>query len=79
MRDFDPRTALDGGVDGLDFYRRLALEAPAFLRLNGRIMLEFGDGQANEIKKIFEAKAWVTETIVDDYTKRPRIFISRRE
>jgi release factor glutamine methyltransferase len=39
VRDFDPRQALDGGLDGLDYYRRLAREAAAFLKPNGRLML----------------------------------------
>ena len=59
VRDFDPRGALDGGADGLDFYRRLAAEAQTFLKPDGKIMLEFGDGQADDIKKIFEAEKWV--------------------
>ena len=46
VSDFDPRGALDGGADGLDFYRRLATEAKPFLKPDGKIMLEFGDGQA---------------------------------
>src|ERR1019366_8138256 len=53
VRDFDPRLALDGGTDGLDFYRRLAAEAKPFLKPDGNIMVEFGDGQADDIKKIF--------------------------
>lgn len=79
VRDFDPREALDGGADGLDFYRRLAAEAPRFIRLNGRIMLEFGDGQAADIKRIFEHQDWITETVLEDYTQRPRIFVARRD
>jgi release factor glutamine methyltransferase len=78
VRDFDPRTALDGGADGLDFYRRLAAEAVAFLKPEGRIMVEFGDDQGGNIKNIFEAQAWITEAIIEDYTKRPRIFTARR-
>src|SRR6185295_18826821 len=46
VRDHDPRAALDGGIDGLAFYRRLAAEARSFLKPTGRLMLEFGDGQA---------------------------------
>ena len=46
--------ALDGGADGLDFYRKLAAEAKPFLKPGGKIMLEFGDGQAEAIRKIFE-------------------------
>ncbi len=44
VRDYDPRGALDGGTDGLDFYHRLALETGAFLKPGGKLMLEFGEG-----------------------------------
>ncbi len=46
VRDFDPRSALDGGVDGMDFYRLMASQAAMFLKPGGKVMLEFGDGQA---------------------------------
>ena len=75
VRDFDPRPALDGGVDGLDFYRRLAAEAAAFLRPGGRLMLEFGDGQDGAIGRIFEQQKWIVEATHPDYTQRPRILI----
>ena len=42
VRDHDPLLALDGGADGLDFYRRLAKDAAAHLNANGRIVLEIG-------------------------------------
>ncbi len=77
VRDFDPRGALDGGTDGLDFYRRLAGEARDFLKPEGRLMLEFGDGQAEAIKRIFEEQKWVVEAIREDYTQRQRILVAR--
>jgi release factor glutamine methyltransferase len=76
VRDFDPHTALDGGADGLDFYRRLAAEASTFLKSEGRIMLEFGDGQTAAVQQTFEAQSWIVEAIREDYTKRPRILIA---
>lgn len=79
VRDFDPQLALDGGTDGLDFYRRLAAEAPTFIRPNGCIMLEFGDGQAADIRRIFEQQRWIAESVLEDYTQRPRIFVARRD
>jgi release factor glutamine methyltransferase len=79
VRDFDPRAALDGGTDGQDFYRRLATESPAFLKPGGRIMLELGDGQSDAVKGVFATQAWTTEAILEDYTKRPRILIARRD
>jgi release factor glutamine methyltransferase len=55
VRDHDPRLALDGGADGLDFYRRIATEARAFLKPGGKLMLEFGDGQARALTSLFTA------------------------
>jgi release factor glutamine methyltransferase len=78
VRDFDPRAALDGGTDGLDFYRRLAKESSAFLKPEGKIMLEFGDGQADAIKKIFEGEKWIVEAVREDYSHRARILIARK-
>jgi release factor glutamine methyltransferase len=75
VRDYDPREALDGGPDGLDFYRRIAEQASPFLKPGGKIMLEFGDGQAAAIREIFESQKWVVEAILEDYTQRPRIII----
>ena len=48
VRDYEPRAALDGGADGLDFYRRIAAEAGAFLKPGGRAMLELNDSGAGE-------------------------------
>jgi release factor glutamine methyltransferase len=76
VRDFDPCAALDGGVDGLDFYRRLAVEAKSFLKPNGKIMLEFGDGQDGTIRNIFEAEKWIVEAVKEDYSHRARILIA---
>jgi len=78
VRDFDPRQALDGGADGLDFYRRLATGGGERLSASGKIMLEFGDGQSNSVANIFESENWVVEEIVEDYTHRPRILIAGR-
>ena len=78
VRDFDPRGALDGGADGLDFYRRLATEAGAFLKPGGKIMIEFGEGQAAAISELFTAKHWTVESVHQDYTKRERMLTAGR-
>ncbi|MDB6065851.1 MAG: hemK [Pedosphaera sp.] len=78
VRDHDPRTALDGGEDGLDFYRRLAREAGAFLKPGGRIMLEFGDGQADALRNLFEREKWIVEAVKPDYSGRSRMLIASR-
>jgi release factor glutamine methyltransferase len=78
VRDFDPSGALDGGADGLDFYRLLATQAARFLKFNGKIMVEFGDGQADAIKKIFENEKWIVEAVKEDYSQRARILIAKK-
>jgi|ERR1017187_6704691 release factor glutamine methyltransferase len=77
VRDFDPRGALDGGADGLDFYRKLAMESKPFLKPGGKIMLEFGDGQADAIRKIFENEKWIVEAVKEDYSQRERFLIAK--
>ena len=79
VRDFDPRKALDGGADGLDFYRHLSREAGDYLAAGGRIMLEFGDGQAEALKKLFAEQMWIVEAVKADYSGRQRILTARRQ
>ena len=77
VRDFDPRGALNGGADGLDFYRRISTEAKPFLKPDGKIMLEFGYGQVDAIKNIFETEKWIVEAVKEDYSHRARILVAR--
>jgi len=69
--------ALDGGADGLDFFRRLAAEATRHLGAGGRLMVEFGDGQAGRIGEIFVQHKWIVENVEADYSGRPRIMTVR--
>ena len=75
VKDHDPLSALDGGADGLDFYRMLAMEATARLQPKGRLMLEFGDGQANALSEIFLQHNWIVESVDLDYSQRERILL----
>ena len=57
VRDFEPHIALDGGKDGLDFYRAIAEKAGRYIARGGMIILECGEGQAQDIIKIFRQTA----------------------
>lgn len=52
VRDYEPRSALDGGADGLDFYRAIAAQWGAALRLGGALLFEVGIGQAGDVGAI---------------------------
>jgi release factor glutamine methyltransferase len=61
VRDFEPEGALDGGGDGLDFYRRIAADAPAFLNPGGWLLFEVGAGQAGEVLELLKAGGFTNE------------------
>nr|WP_300169122.1 peptide chain release factor N(5)-glutamine methyltransferase [uncultured Flavonifractor sp.] len=52
VRDFEPRSALDGGPDGLDFYRAVASQWGPALRLGGSLLFEVGIGQAPDVENL---------------------------
>ncbi|RQW87426.1 MAG: peptide chain release factor N(5)-glutamine methyltransferase [Geobacter sp.] len=61
VRDYEPREALDGGLDGLDFYRSIIPASPACLVKDGWLLLEVGIGEAPDVMKIFEASGFFHE------------------
>lgn len=56
VKDFEPRIALDGGEDGLDFYRRLAKDINRYVTRGGMLILEVGEDQAADVLRIFEKR-----------------------
>ena len=58
VKDFDPIRALDGGADGLDAYRQIAISASAYLHPGGVVMVEIGAGQIQAVTSIFTAEGF---------------------
>jgi release factor glutamine methyltransferase len=54
VRDYEPLVALDGGEDGLEVYRRIISQAPFYLRGEGWLLLEVGQGQSERVSKLIE-------------------------
>ena len=69
---YEPRIALDGGADGLHFYRKLALEAPHCLHPGGALFCEVGYGQAQAVSELF-APAFAQIEVYNDLNRIPRI------
>ena len=76
VRDYDPRLALDGGRDGLEFYRMLARLGQVALTPGGSLIAEFGDGQEDEIESILREAAWPSVRFAEDLCGKPRIVIA---
>jgi release factor glutamine methyltransferase len=76
---FEPLLALDGGADGLDFYKRIAGEAPGYLNEGGIILLEIGFRQADKVDSILrnEGKFDIIE-IIRDYSGIERVIAAKK-
>lgn len=74
----EPLLALEGGADGLDFYRRLAKESPAHLKKGGRLLLEIGWQQKEAVCALLKTEGFVMERILWDLGGRERGILARR-
>jgi release factor glutamine methyltransferase len=75
IRDHEPRGALDGGIEGLDVIRRLLEEALHYLRADGALCMEFGEGQQKSVLEVART-AFPSASIIDvrqDLAGRPRV------
>jgi release factor glutamine methyltransferase len=69
----EPELALDGGSDGLEFYRRIITNAPKYLKPGGRIILEIGWNQASDVESIFKKNGFKQITVRKDYAGFDRV------
>ena len=74
----EPKLALDGGIDGLNFYRKIADDAPNFLYSGGFLAVEIGINQADDVKNLF-AKNFVDVEIIRDLAGIERVVIATYE
>ena len=75
VKNFDPKIALDGGKDGLDFYRKIAIESKNFLNSGGKIFLEIGYNQKENVSKLFAKEGYSIKNF-KDYSQNDRIIIA---
>lgn len=77
VRDYEPLGALDGGNDGLDFYRAIIKHWTITLRPNGMMMFEVGEGQADAVKKMLLDAGYVAVSTVKDTLGVERVVIGK--
>ncbi len=73
----EPKLALDGGDDGLNFYRRIISDAPKFLRDGGLLAVEIGINQASAVKNLFEQKNFADVGSLNDLAGIERVIFGR--
>ena len=72
----EPAMALDGGADGLDFYK--AICEKWLNHCNGAIAVECGEGQADDIRKLFSLQCSETDSVTD-FNEIERVVIGRKD
>jgi release factor glutamine methyltransferase len=76
---YEPRLALEAGLDGLDFYRRIIKDSPAYLGKGGYLALELGFGQHPAVQEIFELyPEFEIIEVVRDYSGIERVMVARK-
>lgn len=73
VSEYEPKMALDGGEDGLLFYRRIAKEAKAVLLPGARLYLEIGYDQGESVKDIFQKEGYQEVEVFPDLAGNPRV------
>ncbi|WP_251209295.1 peptide chain release factor N(5)-glutamine methyltransferase [Acetatifactor aquisgranensis] len=73
VREHEPLLALDGGEDGISFYRRIMEECGSYLCGGGMLFLEIGYDQAADVRKLMEDAGFLEVSVVKDYGGQDRV------
>lgn len=76
VREYEPRMALDGGTDGLYFYRKIIEQSPAYLKPDGMLFLEIGYNQAEAVQNLME-QGFTGIRVVKDLAGLDRVVYGR--
>lgn len=78
VQNHEPSGALFSGPTGLEFYERLAVEAPAFIRPIGKLAVEVGQGQAWDVVNVLSVQGWPNDWVTCDLSGIERVVVSTR-
>lgn len=77
VRDFEPKLALDGSEDGLEFYRRLAIESKNYLVQGGSLLMEIGCEQVKDVCHLLEVNGYTDILVIKDLSNLDRVVKAR--
>jgi len=79
VRRWEPRTALDGGLDGLDYYRRIVAQGYSHLVPGGALLLEVGADMGHQVGHLLESTGYYAPAkLYQDYAGRERVAVAHR-
>ena len=75
---FEPKLALDGGLDGLSVIRKVVKKSSELIKRNGKFILEIGFNQKNKVIKLLNEKGFYINSTIKDYAKNDRCIVSTK-
>ena len=75
--EYEPKLALFGGKDGLDFYYKIAKTAKNFLTTKGSLLMEIGCGQAKAVSKILQENGYEEIEVIQDLARLDRVIVGK--
>ena len=76
--DFEPKLALDGGLDGLSKIRKMIDKSSELIKKQGKLILEIGSDQKRDVEKLLVNKSFYINSVVKDFAKNDRCIISTK-
>ena len=78
VRNFEPKVALNGGLDGLSEIRKVIKKSSELIKFGGKLILEIAYNQKQEVKKLLKRNGFYTNSVVKDFAKNDRCIISTK-
>ena len=79
VKDYEPRLALDGGLEGLSIIRKVIKKSSELIKINGKLILEIGHDQREPVKKMLNENNFYVNEILKDLAKNDRCIISTKK
>ena len=76
--NYEPKIALDGGLDGLDIIRKVISKSKYLLKINGKLVLEIGYDQKYKVINFLKKKKFFVNKIIKDYGNNIRCIVSTK-
>lgn len=79
VRDYEPMSALDGGIDGLDFYRRILAQSKQHLNSGGWVFFEMGCAQGADLMRLMEENGFIHLELLQDLAGLDRVVLGQKK
>ena len=76
--NFEPRIALDGGLDGLEVIKKVISKSKYLLKINGKLILEIGHDQKYSVINFLKEKSFFINKVIKDYGNNARCIVSTK-